>query len=170
MVWRRYRFESMWLEMEEMRAELDHLFQKYAAGNQLLLPGSIGIRMIPVIRGEFRVDVRDHEDEVIVVADLPGVEKEAVTLSLSNPRALEITCKRNQEKEDKAEGYCCPRTGIRLHAPDHCAARRCHGGQFPGRFFLIRGPGRDPENVKRVAKDPHPDRMIPGVFFFTDVF
>lgn len=105
MVWRRYPFESMWREMEEMRAELDHLFHQNAAGNQLLLPGGIGDRMIPAIRGEFRIDVRDHEDEVIVVADLPGVEKETVTISLANPRALEITCERNQEKEEKANGY-----------------------------------------------------------------
>jgi len=53
--------------------------------------------MIPAIHGEFRVDVRDHEDVTIVAADLPGVEKETVTLSLVNPRALEITCERKQE-------------------------------------------------------------------------
>lgn len=105
MVWRRYPFESMWREMEEMRAELDHLFHQNAAGNQLLLPGGIGDRMIPAIRGEFRVDVREHEDEVIVVADLPGVEKETVTLNLINPRALEIACERNRETEEKMEGY-----------------------------------------------------------------
>ena len=34
---------------------------------------------------DFRVDVRDHEDEVIVVADLPGVEKEDVTVRLTDP-------------------------------------------------------------------------------------
>ena len=105
MVWRRYPFESMWREMEEMRAELDHLFHQNAAGNQLLLPGGIGDRMIPAIRGEFRVDVREHEDEVIVVADLPGVEKDTVTLNLINPRALEIACERNRETEEKMEGY-----------------------------------------------------------------
>ncbi len=105
MVWRRYPFESMWREMEEMRAELDHFFHQNAAGNQFLLPGGTGDRMIPAIRGEFRVDVREHEDEVIVVADLPGVEKETVTLNLINPRALEIACERNRETEEKMEGY-----------------------------------------------------------------
>ena len=35
-------------------------------------------RMLPAVRGEFRVDVKEHENEVIVVADLPGIEKEAV--------------------------------------------------------------------------------------------
>ena len=51
------------------------------------------------------MDVRDHDDEVIVVADLPGVDKEAVALQLLNPRALEISCERNEEKEEKAEGF-----------------------------------------------------------------
>jgi len=131
MVWRRYPFESMWREMEEMRAEPDHRFQKSAAGNQLQLFGGIGNHMIPDIRGEFRVDVR-HEDEVIAAADLPGVEKETVTLSLANPRALEITCER---KEEKAEGYFCPRTGIRFHATDRCTARRGHGIKCKSEFL-----------------------------------
>jgi HSP20 family protein len=41
--------------------------------------------MILAIRGECQVDVREQEDEVIVAADLPGVEKETVTLSLREP-------------------------------------------------------------------------------------
>jgi HSP20 family protein len=105
MVWRRYPFESVWREMEEMRAELDNLFHQAAGRDQLLLPGGISDRMLPAIRGEFRVDVREHDDEVLVVADLPGVEKDAVSLNLISPRALEISCERNQENEERAEGY-----------------------------------------------------------------
>ena len=105
MVGRRYPFNSMWHDMDEMRAELDNLFQAVSAGNQFLLPGGVSDRMLPAIRGEFRVDVREHGDEVIVVADLPGVEKEAVMLNLMNPRALEISCSRDREQEEKSEGY-----------------------------------------------------------------
>ena len=105
MVWRRYPFHSLWHDMEEMRAELDHLFQNSPAGNPLLLPGGMTEQMMPAVRGEFRVDVREHDDEVIVVADLPGVEKEAVSLQLVNPRALEISCEKNRETEKNEEGY-----------------------------------------------------------------
>ncbi len=105
MRWRRYPFESMWREMEEMRSELDQLFSKNIPTDRFLLPGGIGDRMIPAIRGEFRVDVREHEDDVIVVADLPGVEKEMITITLVNPRALEISCERDRESEDTREGY-----------------------------------------------------------------
>ena len=105
MAWRRYPFESMWRDMEEMRAELENMFHHAYTGGKLLPPGGVTGRMLPAIRGEFRVDVRDNDDEVIVVADLPGVEKEDVSLQLVNPRALEISCERRGEKEERSEGF-----------------------------------------------------------------
>jgi len=105
MEWRRYPFESVWRDMEDMRAELENLFQQTYSGGRLLPPGGVGDRMLPALRGEFRVDVREHDDEVIVVADLPGVEKDDVSLQLLSPRALEITCERKGESEEKSEGY-----------------------------------------------------------------
>ena len=35
---------------------------------RFLPPGGVTDRMLPAIRGEFRVDVREHDDEMIVVA------------------------------------------------------------------------------------------------------
>lgn len=105
MAWRRYPFESMWRDIEEMRSDLENLFQQTYAGGKLLPPGGMADRMLPALRGEFRVDVREHDDEVIIVADLPGVEKENVSLRLAGPRALEIACERRGEKEAEAEGY-----------------------------------------------------------------
>ena len=105
MVGRLYPFESVWREMEEMRADIDNLFQATSAGHRLLPAGGVGNRMLPALHGEFHVDVREHEDEVIVVADIPGVEKENVSLPLINPRALEISCERSDEKEETAKGY-----------------------------------------------------------------
>jgi HSP20 family protein len=105
MAWRRYPFESMWRDMDEMRSDLENLFQQTYSGGKLLLPGGVADRMLPAIRGEFRVDVREHDDDVIIVADLPGVEKEDVSLKLAGPRALEIACERKGEKEEQSEGY-----------------------------------------------------------------
>jgi len=105
MAWRRYPFESMWREMEDMRCEMDTLFNQVQTGGRLLPAGGVTDRMLPAIRGEFRVDVREHADEVIIVADLPGIEKDAVSLQLINPRALEISCERKNEREEKEEGY-----------------------------------------------------------------
>jgi HSP20 family protein len=105
MAWRRYPFDSLWREMDEMRAELENLFQQTYTGGKLLPPGGVGDRMLPAIRGEFRVDVREHDDEVMIIADLPGFEKDDVSLQLLSPRALEISCERKGEKEEKSEGY-----------------------------------------------------------------
>lgn len=105
MALRRYPFESIWHEMEDMRADMENLFHQVQTGGRLLPAGGVSDRMLPAIRGEFRVDVRDHEDEVIVVADLPGINKEDVSLQLINPRALEISCERKGEKEETSEGY-----------------------------------------------------------------
>lgn len=105
MVWRRYPFESMWREMEDMRRDMETLFNQVQTGGRLLPAGGVTDRMLPAIRGEFRIDVREEADEVIVVADLPGMEKDAVSLQLINPRALEVSCERKSEKEEKEEGY-----------------------------------------------------------------
>ena len=95
----------MWSEMENMRSELENMFQMASQGGRFLPPGGVTDGMLPALRGEFRVDVREHNDEVIIAADLPGVEKEHVSLQLINPRTLEISCERKGEKEEKSEGY-----------------------------------------------------------------
>jgi len=105
MVWRRrYPFNYMMRDFEQMMAELENYFQPFVEG-RFLPPGGVGDRMLPAIRGEFRVDVREHENEVIVVVDLPGVEKDDVTLHLLNPRTLEVVCERKADTEEKKEGY-----------------------------------------------------------------
>ncbi len=58
---------------------------------------------VPVIRGAgIPVDVRDLEDEVAVVADLPGVESGDVAIRLTGPGTLRITARK---KEEEREGY-----------------------------------------------------------------
>jgi HSP20 family protein len=86
-----------------MMSEMENRF--WGPSGRLLPPGGITDRMMPAIRGEFRVDIRDHDDEIIVVADLPGVEKNDVSVSLVNPGMLEIRSERKEEKEEKEEGY-----------------------------------------------------------------
>ena len=106
MAWRRYPFESIWREMEDMRTEMESMFSQMQDTGRLLLPaGGVGDRMLPAIRGEFRVDVREHDDEVEVIADLPGIEKDDVSIQLLNPRALEIACERKGDTEEKSKGY-----------------------------------------------------------------
>jgi HSP20 family protein len=61
--------------------------------------------MMPALLGGFRVDIRDHHDAIIVVADLPGAERKDVSVSLVNPGMLEIRSERNTDREEMEEGY-----------------------------------------------------------------
>jgi len=100
---RRYPFAWMMRDFEDMMAEMENRF--WGVGDRLLPPGGVADRMLPAIRGEFRVDVREHDDEVMIVADLPGIGKDEVMVSLVNPEMLEIRTERKTEKEEKEEGY-----------------------------------------------------------------
>jgi HSP20 family protein len=95
----------MWQEMDEMRGELEHMLRRTSMSGNFLSPGGLTDRMLPAIRGEFRVDIREDANEVIVIADLPGVEKDEVSLQLINPRALEISTSRNEELDRESREY-----------------------------------------------------------------
>jgi len=100
---RRYPFGWSWRDLDELMSEMENRF--WGPSGRLLPAGGITDRMMPAIRGEFRVDVREHDNDVIVVADLPGIEKDEVMVSLVNPEMLEIRTERKAEKEEKEEGY-----------------------------------------------------------------
>lgn len=100
---RRYPFWWTWRDVDELMTEMENRF--WGPSGRFLPPGGITDRMMPAIRGEFRVDVREHDDEIIVVADLPGGDKEDVSVTLINPTTLEISFDRKEEKEEKAKGY-----------------------------------------------------------------
>jgi len=139
MVWRRYPYNSIWSEMENMRAELDSMFQLGPHWGRFLPPGGVTDRMLPAIRQEFRVDIWEHDGEVIVVADLPGLEKDDVSLQFLNQRILEISCKRKGEKEEKSEGYYCTGEDLRINATAGYPARRSYGKGHKNQFQK-RGP------------------------------
>jgi len=109
MAWRRrYLVGPIWNEfddfMQDMETQFNEMLEELATNKAL--PGKeMRARMLPAIRGEFRVDVKEHEDEVIVAADLPGVEKEDVSLEVLDPRTIRIAFSRRSETEEKEEGY-----------------------------------------------------------------
>jgi len=105
MAMRRDSIRSMWQEMNEMRGELEHMLRQASRGGNFMAPGGLTDRMLPAIRGEFRVDIREEGDEVIVIADLPGVDKNEVSLQLVSPRALEISTFRKEEMDRQSREY-----------------------------------------------------------------
>ena len=109
MAWRRrYILGPFWNEfddfMQDMETQFNEMLEELATNKAL--PGrEMRARMLPAIRGEFRVDVKEHDDEVIVAADLPGVEKEDVSLEVPDPRTLRIAFSRESVSKEEAEGY-----------------------------------------------------------------
>ncbi len=109
MAWkRRYLFGPFWQEFDDFMADMEGQFNEMLEelATTKALPGrEVRARMLPAIRGEFRVDVKEHDDEVIVAADLPGAEKEDVSLELLDPRTLRIAFSRQAETKEEGEGY-----------------------------------------------------------------
>ncbi len=91
--------------MENMRAELDNMFQLAPYRGRFLPYGGVTDRMLPAMQGEFRVDVREHDDEVIVVADLPGVEKDDVLLQIRTREPLRSRVNAKVRKRKNLKGY-----------------------------------------------------------------
>jgi HSP20 family protein len=78
--------------------EMHRRFHEMMAG-----AGRAGQRVMPVIRGAgILVDVREMGDEVVVVADLPGMAASDVTIRLTRPGTLRIQARR---REEPLEGY-----------------------------------------------------------------
>lgn len=110
---RRYPFALLWNEIDELMAEWESRVQNtVAAGTSL--PSMVG----PALKREFRVDVREEMDEVIVAADLPGVDKNNVILRLISPLNLEISVMKGTEPEggsDVCDYYTRERLSGNLH-------------------------------------------------------
>jgi HSP20 family protein len=73
-----------------------------------MMPGALAAGMgdtgLPAMSGGVRVDVREDMDDVVVVADLPGVERENIAVRLLAPTELRITGVRCSETTETAGG------------------------------------------------------------------
>ena len=96
-------YRSIWQDFDDLMAEMESRFQSMIGGIGARGEEVRG-RIVPAVR-DFRVDVRDHEDEVIVVADLPGVEKENVSVRLIDPQHMEFVSVRRGETEEEERDF-----------------------------------------------------------------
>jgi HSP20 family protein len=105
----RWYYPSIFDELEEMRTYLQSLSrQMYDTNPRILLPAPSGNRalLLPARREGFRVEVTETGNEVVVRADMmPGVSKTEISIGLSSPRVLEISCGQTEEHREEEEGY-----------------------------------------------------------------
>ena len=109
MAYRENPFDGIWRQFDDMMGEMETRFRSMLQGSGQYLPaggfgpGGVGDRLLPAVRGEFRVDVREDQDEVLVVADLPGVDRENIAVRLLSPTELEISSERRSERSETGE-------------------------------------------------------------------
>ena len=119
-------------EFDEMLADMQRQFTEMmgrisAAAQQVPLLGGAGTLL----------DIREHEDEVVVVADLPGVEREMISVRLIDPRTLRIRQTRRSTETEQAGYYMRER---RLGTiPDRHPPHRRHRRRGTG-HLQERGP------------------------------
>lgn len=84
-------------ELSRLRNEMDSLIQRFFGDNRT--PDEFfGSGWIP------SVDVSETEDEITVRAELPGIEKDKINLSVDG-RFLSIRGEKSQSEEEKRENY-----------------------------------------------------------------
>ncbi len=57
-----------------------------------------------VAGGQFRCDIKEEDDKYVMEAELPGFQKEDISVDVQDGR-LTITARHNSEKEDKKDNY-----------------------------------------------------------------
>lgn len=104
--WGMRRFEPL-REIEEISEQMERLFDEFSErmGLPAFRPTSlIGLRMwTPPI------DMVDKKEEILVRADLPGMEKKDIHVSVTDSM-LTIRGERKAEEERKEENYYCCET------------------------------------------------------------
>jgi HSP20 family protein len=85
-----------------LRAEMDSLFDSFMGG----LPGFP--RMFGTTGGGFaltpHMDVKETDKEIVVEAELPGIDEKEVSLALQN-RVLTIRGEKKHERDEEKENY-----------------------------------------------------------------
>jgi len=99
--------------MRRFAREMDHLFEDFGLESGWHLPRLLS-RGHELLRREAgfvpaewspRVDVLEHEGQVVVRADLPGMSKDDIKVEVSDG-LLTIQGERTNEKKEEREGYC----------------------------------------------------------------
>lgn len=88
--------------------QVDSVMEEMVSMARRMTPGALAggrsDRAMPAVGGGIRVDVCEDMDGVVVVADLPGVEKENIVVRLLSPTELGISGARCSETAETAKG------------------------------------------------------------------
>jgi len=95
-VWRPFRELAPFRDFERMRSEMDRLWDSFFEKGTLR--GEEGGEWLPSL------DVAETRNEIVVKAEVPGLEPKDIDISLSDD-LLTIKGEKKQEREEKEENY-----------------------------------------------------------------
>lgn len=98
---------SPWSALDDLRSEVDHLFQDFSRGNWPHPFGSI--RFEPTFHRYFTwstpaVDIIEKDTAFEITAELPGIEPKDVDVSLKNGSVV-IKGEKQEEREEKTKEH-----------------------------------------------------------------
>lgn len=149
MVYREY----VWRKLDQMTGRAGSVVRGTVPG---LGVGGIADRFLPEVLGGFRVDVSEDEDEIVVVADLPGVEKENTTICLLSPTNLWIASERGSGQSclgEEEKAVRRERASGRMHRVvglPHAATAENGRASFNNGVLEIRLKKAEPERGERI--------------------
>lgn len=84
-------------ELERMRREMDRLWDSFLEGAPRRRGGEVG-EWLPSL------DISETKNDIVVKAEIPGIDPRAIDISLADD-VLTIKGEKRQEKEEKEENY-----------------------------------------------------------------
>lgn len=97
-----FNFGTLGNEIDALFAEMEaraSTLMSQAAGSAAL-PGKVRCSSLPGFDNDFHIDVCENENDIIVVTDLPGIEKEDISVKLLNPETLLIKTEQHETCEN----------------------------------------------------------------------
>ncbi|MEA3293805.1 MAG: Hsp20/alpha crystallin family protein [Euryarchaeota archaeon] len=88
--------------MRKMDQWMNNMFGEFEPVTGRLLPAGTGEDVMKTVTPY--IDLQEMENKILVTADVPGIEKEDITVNI-HADMLEITAQKKKEKEEKGEGY-----------------------------------------------------------------
>ena len=129
----------------------DRIFDDFRKGFDDIFWGPSFITL-PAIRSAV-MDVLDEGDKYVVHAEVPGLDKEDVSIELSK-NVLEIKAEKKQEIEEKKEGYLRKERGYKsfyrqIVLPEEVKTDKIEASLDKG-ILTIRIPKKEPEPKKKI--------------------
>lgn len=97
--------------MRRFAREMNHLFEDFGLESGWLMPRFLRRgrrlleRQIEAVEWSPRVDVIQREGQVVIRADLPGLNKDDIKVEVTDD-VITIEGERKHEKKEEREGYC----------------------------------------------------------------